>query len=118
MIDNKINDLYIEDHQIEKWNLKLDTEKKIQRQLDILKSIINKRKKESQFLNLVPCNGYIISKLLQHQGINIQYDRNNYKKCYYNIKESNPDAVRVALKDNNDTLHCYTIYTDMKEVAI
>lgn len=118
-----LNDLSLEiaatqeDPQIEKWNNKLSTDTAIQRQINTLKKVINKRKKETPLLNFVPCNGYIISKLLQLQGEQIQYSKTDFKKCYYIVSESTPEAVKIAFKDVNNNLHYYIINTtqDIKE---
>lgn len=103
-----------QDPQIENWNNKINSTKEVNKRLNTLKRIIAKRKADNNGLDLIPCNGFIISKLLQAQGVNVQYNRYNYTKCYYSIKESTPEVVKIALKDNNNKLHYYTIKTTLE----
>ncbi|CEQ01695.1 Uncharacterised protein [[Clostridium] sordellii] len=101
-----------QDPQIEKWNNKLNTQDEVIKQLNSLKRYVNKRKKETPLLNCVPANGYIISKLLQLQGEKVQYNKIDFKKCYYIVSDSTPEAVKIAFKDSNNNLQYYVLYTD------
>lgn len=105
--DNKMTNL--EDPQIEKWNNKLNTAEKINHQLEILKRVVLRRKKESPNLELITCNGYIISKILQAQGFKCQFKRPQYDKCYYDIKNSNNDFISVIFKDIQGNKEYYII---------
>lgn len=120
--DDKINDLsknteaateeVKQDPQIEKWNNKLNTRDAVIKQLNALKRYVIKRKKDTSLLNCVPVNGYIISKLLQLQGQQVQYNKADFKKCYYIVSDSTPEAVKIAFKDSNNNLQYYVLYTD------
>lgn len=105
--DNKMTNL--EDPQIEKWNNKLNTTEKINHQLEVLKRVVLRRKKESLNLEPISCNGYIISKILQEQGFKCQFKRPQYDKCYYDIKNSSNDFISVIFKDIKGNKEYYKI---------
>lgn len=97
------------DPQVEKWNNKLNSTEKINHQLEVLKRLVLRRKKESPNLEPISCNGYIISKILQEQGFKCQFKRPQYDKCYYDIKNSSNDFISVIFKDIKGNKEYYKI---------
>lgn len=99
---NELNIIEKNERLINKWNDRLSTTKEIQHQLNSLIRIVNKRKKEyPNLIDMIPCNGYIISKILQMQGCNFQYSKPEFEKCYYNVKESNDNYISIYFKKSN-----------------
>ena len=93
---------------IDKWNDRLNTSEKILHQVEVLKGIILKRKKEGlTFMNIVKCNGYIIAKILQNQGTEVNFT--NDMNCYYLTNESTDGCVKIMFKDSNGNKTYYDI---------
>ena len=91
-----------------KWNDRLNTPEKILHQVEVLKGIILKRKKEGlNFMNIVKCNGYIITKILQYQGLEINFT--NDMNCYYLTNESTEDCIKIMFKDSKGNKTYYNM---------
>lgn len=87
---------------INDWNERLNTEEKIQYQLNSLIRIVDERRKELPYRNsIVPSNPYILSKILQMQGENFQFNMPEFVKCYYDVKKSNDDHIHVFFIKNS-----------------
>lgn len=95
--------------QISQWNERLNTKEKILHEIEVLKRVVNDRTRNTIYNSVVPCNGYIISKILQYQGIDFQYNRPEFIKCYYHVKKSTNDYITVSFKDANGEHKFYTI---------
>ena len=97
---------------INKWNNRLYNNDKILYQLESLKHIVNKRKKESpNFIDVIKCNGYIISKILQMQGIDFQFNCTKHEGCWYIPGDSTDKLIKVMFKDHEGNRIYFNINT-------
>ena len=95
-----------------KWDNRLNTDDKILHQLEVLQRIVNKRKKESpNFIDVIKCNGYIVSKILQMQGIDFQFNCTKHEGCWYIPKDSTDKLIKVMFKDNEGNRIYFDINT-------
>ena len=87
---------------INDWNERLNTTEKIQQQLNSFIRIIDGIRKELPNRNsIVPCNGYILSKILQMQGENFQFTRPEFTKSYFDVRKSDNNHIHIFFIKNN-----------------